>query len=85
MHHQPGRVYTFTRPAYDPIHLLQKRVRASIRRFAERPGKAAAVAVVESLGRLCHHPANGLDTPTRCALLRLRAHWRMVAFCTPGN
>lgn len=58
---------------------LSIRLANLIHHYTERRSSAAARAVLQTIDRLRQHPGNQWDMADRCACLRLRAHWQMLA------
>lgn len=54
-----------------------------IRYYARTPSRAVAGSIVRHIDQLCSHPRFDGDRSERCALLRLKAHWRWLARDTP--
>ena len=50
-----------------------------IQHYTHRRSSTAAHAVLQTLDRLRQHPGNQWDMADRCACLRLRTHWQMLA------
>lgn len=58
---------------------LSVRLANLIYHYTDRRSSAAARAVLQTIDRLRQHPENQWDMADRCACLRLRAHWQMLA------
>ena len=68
-----------TGPEAQTPESIRQRLAQLIRHYVESRSPAVAGAVVRHIELLCAHPAFEGDSNERCALLRLRAHWRWLA------